>query len=108
MKISLLTFVAFNLNGAMDTGRYDDIFIDTVKKEIEKGTIFDFLRARLGEDIDLSILKSSDEMELVAEWQDLLFSVNERRKMSIERRGLNLLIAYLLVGIQRRHAERGA
>jgi hypothetical protein len=102
MKISTLTFIAFYLNGAMDSGRYDDISIDTVKAEIEKGTVFDFLRRRLGTDIDLSILEKVDELELLAEWQDLLAAVNERRKMSIERRGLTLLVAYLLEGIQRR------
>lgn len=41
-------------------------------------------------------------MELLAEWQDFLAAINERRKMGVERRGLPLLIAYLLEGIQRR------
>jgi hypothetical protein len=98
----MLTFVAFYLNGAMDSGRYDDLGIDEVKREIEAGTIFPFLRARLGNDIDLSILQPADEAELLAEWQDLLAAVNERRKMGIKRRGLTLLVAYLLEGIQRR------
>ncbi|HEX8553469.1 MAG TPA: hypothetical protein VF695_02070 [Sphingomonas sp.] len=102
MKITMLTFVAFYLNGAMDSGRYDDLGIDEVKREIEAGTIFPFLRARLGNDIDLSILQPADEAELLAEWQDLLAAVNERRKMGIKRRGLTLLVAYLLEGIQRR------
>lgn len=52
--------------------------------------------------MDLSILGQEDEVELLAEWQDLLAAVNERRKMGIERRGLTLLVAYLLEGIQRR------
>ena len=60
------------------------------------------MRRRLGKDIDLSILEKADEVELLAEWQDLLAAVNERRKMSIERRGPTLLVAYLLEGIQRR------
>lgn len=102
MRISALTFIAFYLNSAMDSGRYDDVSISEVKAEIEKGTIFSFLRNRLGGDIDLTILEPADEAELLAEWQDLLAAVNERRKMGIEKRGLPLLIAYLLEGIQRR------
>jgi hypothetical protein len=102
MRITALTFIAFYLNGAMDSGRYDDLSIAEVKLKIEGGTIFNFLRERLGNDIDLSILDKADEAELLAEWQDLLAAVNERRKMAVERRGLTLLVAYLLEGIQRR------
>lgn len=102
MRISTLTFIAFYLNSAMDCGRYDDLAISEIKSKIENGTIFDFLRQRLGNDIDLSIVTTEDEAELLAEWQDLLAAVNERRKMGIEMRGLPLLIAYLLEGIQRR------
>nr|WP_315049810.1 hypothetical protein [uncultured Brevundimonas sp.] len=102
MHPSLLTFIAFYLNGAMDSGRYDDILIDEVKTEIVNGTIFNFLRRRLGQDIDLSLLKPEQEAELVGEWQDLLDAVNERKKFCVERRGLTLLVAYLLEGVQRR------
>lgn len=102
MRITAHTFLAFYLNAAMDSGRYDDLAISEVKSKIETGTIFDFLRQRLGDDIDLSILAKEDEAELLAEWQDLLAAVNARRKMGVERLGLPLLIAYLLEGIQRR------
>lgn len=102
MRITMLTFIAFYLNSAIDSGRYDDLGIEEIKQEIRAGTIFPFLRNQLGADIDLSILEAADEAELLAEWQDLLAAVNERRKMGIERRGLTLLIAYLLEGIQRR------
>lgn len=102
MQITTLTFIAFYINSAMDSGRYDDLEISEIKSEIESGTIFAFLRRRLGSDIDLSLLSKEDEAELLAEWQDLLAAVNERRKMGIEKRGLPLLVAYLLEGIQRR------
>jgi hypothetical protein len=102
MPISLLTFLAFYLNGAIDTGRYDDLGIDEIKREVREGTIFTFLRNRLGSDIDLSVLDAPKEEELLAEWQDMLAAVNERRKFGIEHRGLPLLVAYLLEGVQRR------
>lgn len=102
MHISILTFISFYLNAAMDSGKYDSLLIGEIKREIKNGTIFNFLRQKLGTDIDLSILKKSDEAELLAEWQDMLLAIDERRKMGIEKRGLTLLIAYLLEGIQRR------
>lgn len=102
MRITALTFFAFYLNAAMDSGRYDDLAISEIKSKIENGTIFDFLRQRLGSDIDLSILTKDDEAELLAEWRDLLAAVNAHRKMGVEMRGLPLLVAYLLEGIQRR------
>ncbi len=105
MHITVLTFIAFYLNSAMDSGRYDDLDIDQVKREIDAGTIFRFLRARLGNDIDLSILDAAGETELLAEWQDMLAALDERRKMGITRRGLPLLTAYLLEGIQRRFRD---
>jgi hypothetical protein len=102
MRITTLTFVAFYLNAAIDSGRYDDLTLTDLKAAIDNGTVFDLLRKRLGQDIDLSILSPNDEAELLREWQDLASAVNERRKMGIERRGLTLLVAYLLEGIQQR------
>lgn len=102
MRLTTLTLIAFDLNSAIDFGRYDDLGIDEVKSQIDAGTIFTFFERESALDMDLSILGQEDEAELVAEWQDLLAAVNERRKMGIEMRGLTLLVAYLLKGIQRR------
>jgi len=77
MRITTLTFIAFYLNGAIDSGRYDDLTTGIIKDEIKKGTVFDFLRRSLGTDIDLSILEEADEAELLAEWQDLLEAVRD-------------------------------
>lgn len=68
MGLTTLTFIAFDVNSAIDSGRYDDLGIDEVKSKIEAGTIFTFLRTRLGTDMDLSILGQEDEAELLAEW----------------------------------------
>lgn len=101
MKIGQLTFLAFYLNGALGSGKYDDISIEEVKRRITDGTVLRFLAERLGDDVDLSILSAEDKQEILQEWHDLL-SVNESRKMCVERHGLCLLVAYLLEGIQQR------
>ena len=102
MRITKLTFLAFYLNSALDTGKYNDITFREVGEEIEKGTIFDFLQTRLVEDIDISIYGPEEKKELLAEWQDLYAAVSAPRKFGVNNNGLCLLVAYLLEGIQRR------
>ncbi len=105
MRITNLTFLAFYINGAIDSGKYSDVSISLIADQIEAGTIFAFLQARLADDIDLSILDEAKRKELLSEWQDLLAAVNARRKFGVEKNGLCLLVAYLLEGIQRRLAK---
>jgi hypothetical protein len=102
MRISQLTFLGFYLNGALGSGKYDAISINEVKKRIRAHTIFDYLKDKLGSDIDLSALSPKDRQELNKEWEDLADAVDESRKMCVDRNGLCLLVAYILEGIQRR------
>lgn len=105
MRIAQLTFLGFYLNGALGSGKYDDISIEEVKGKIRDHTIFDYLKARLGMDIDLSVLSPEDRQELNDEWEGLADNVDEARKMCVDRNGLCLLVAYLLEGIQRRNMQ---
>lgn len=102
MRISKLTFLAFHLNGAVGSGKYDDISIEQIQNVIEDGTVFEFLKERLGQNVDLSLLEPVDCQELLEEWRGVVANVDERRKFCVERGGLCLLVAYLLEGIQER------
>ena len=102
MEISKLTFVGFDLNGALGSGKYNDITIEDMKEKIRKRTVFSYLQQKLRDDIDLSILTDEDKKEFNDEWIDLVEAIDEKRKMAVEKNGLCLLIAYLLEGIQRR------
>ena len=102
MHTSYLTCAAFSINGAAGSGKYDDISIDDVKRAIGDGTVFEFLKTRLGHDVDLSLLEPSHRKELLEEWQFLATDVDEGRKFFVDRGGLCLLVAYLLESIQRR------
>ena len=102
MKITKLTFLGFYLNGALGSGKYDEVSITEVKNQIEKGTIFKYLENTLGDDIDISAIDLKDRQELLEEWEDLANAVDERRKLGVDKNGLCLLVAYLLEGIQRR------
>lgn len=102
MQTSKLTFLAFQLNGALGSGQYDFISIEEVKSKIYDETIFEYLKSQLKSDIDVSIYKPEDAKELITEWQDMAGALNESRKLCVDKNGLCLLVAYLLEGIQRR------
>lgn len=101
MKLSTMTLLAFQLNGALGTGKYDHITIEMTKDKIRDRTIFSYLLSQL-EYLDISLFSEDEKKELLDEWEDLADAVDEDRKMCVERNGLCLLVAYLLEGIQRR------
>lgn len=105
IRISQLTFLAFTFNGALGSGRYDDVSVEEVKRRIGDGSVFGFLSSRLGGDLDLSILSEGQEEVLRKEWEELVVAYDEHRKFAVERNGLCLLVAYLLEGVQRRVAQ---
>lgn len=100
MQVSKLTFLGFYLNGAAGSGKYDDVTIADIKREIRAGSVFEFLKTRLGDDVDISALSESERRELLDQWESLADNVDEARKMCVDRGGLTLLVAYLLEGIQ--------
>ena len=99
-----LTYLAFSLNRAIESGRYDTLPIDEVHRAIRDGTIFAYIKAKLGSDIDLSIFDADAKVkvELLAEWHDMEVAVEAKPKFKVIHRGLPLLFAFLLEGIQRR------
>ena len=77
MHVNRLTYLAFYLNGALGSGRYDRVTIADVKREIERGTIFDYLGKTLGWELVLSLLSDDDREELVDEWRAMACRINE-------------------------------
>ena len=102
MQVAALTVIAFHLNRAIESGRHDIVTVDDVRGAVRAGTIFSDLRMQLDLDGDLSLMDAVTEAELLAEWQDMEVSVDLVRSFGIERRGLSLLMAFLIEGIQRR------
>ncbi len=98
-KITRFTFLSFYLNSLLDKKKL--LNIDETKKNIEEGTIFNFLKNNFGDDIDLSLYRDEDKKVMTEFFQSLINAVDEKRKMGIEYNGLALLIAYCLEGIQR-------
>ena len=99
-RLAVRTFAAFALNGALDTGRYDDLGVDEVGAAIDDGTVFAFLERRLGADYRLGWLSEDDRAGLADEWGRYRDAIDARRKLLVERNGLCLLVAYVIQGIQ--------
>lgn len=100
MKIVFYTSLAIDLNGALGSGKYDDITIPEVRKRISDQTILSYLKDKLGDELDLSLISQDDQAGLIDQWDRLANAIDERRKLRVQKNGLCLLVAYLLAGIQ--------
>ncbi len=77
MELSALTAFGFYINGALGSGKYNDISIQEVKSQLENHNLFTFLEQKLGIDVDTSHLSSEDKEELAEEWLDISMAINE-------------------------------
>lgn len=104
MKLLTLTYLIFEVNAAIDTGRHQDITPDEIREKALDGNVIPFIKDKLGDDIDLSLFF---DPKTLGELRDTLKVVagtlhgRERRKVGVERSGLCLLVAYAVEAIQR-------
>lgn len=98
--------LALYLNGALGSGKYE-IGVAQVKEQILEGTIFRSLEERLSDCTDFSVLLQEDRAVLLDEWEGLVCTVDESRKLCVENDGLCLLVAYMLAGIDAHANEVG-
>lgn len=95
MPVSYLTLLVLELNAELDTGKYDSIGLDDVKKAIQSETVVPWLRANVP-GVDVSLLSPED----IAVYHNRLariyggYAGNERRKWGVQNRGLCLLLAW--------------
>jgi hypothetical protein len=92
-------------NHLLDTGEYDDVTLDEVRRNIEAGALASFLANRFP-GIDVSLMEASDWPELNREWARFANAIDARRKFGVSKRGLCLLLGYAMESLQQR--ERGS
>lgn len=98
MLVTDLTVPGFFLIDAIESGQHDDISIKEVKAAIDNQTIFSFLEKRLGRDL-FNHLTDEQRRELNEHWESLN-NVALPGKFGVSRRGVSLILGYLLEGIQ--------
>lgn len=109
MKAYKYGHLLWHLNGSMDTGKYDSMSFQEVYKHASDRTIRSFLESRFDRDLDLSIMEPADWDDLSELFWNLANAVNARRKFGVENKGICLLMAYTLQGMQEaRHKEADA
>jgi len=93
-------FLLWQFIAALDTGKYDSLGIEAVKRHAEAGTIPAFLVDRFGSDLDLSVFTPQDWTTLSDTWASIHNAVDARRKFGVENMGISLLMAYTLESMQ--------
>jgi hypothetical protein len=108
LTLSGLTAFLFEINAAIDSGKYAEVSVEEIKDHIEQGDLLPFLRARLGNDADLTLIDDAREAELVAWLFDILGSDRgqESRKWGVRNNGLCLLVAWVAELIQQKVWEQ--
>ncbi|MFK5913250.1 MAG: hypothetical protein QM484_02670 [Woeseiaceae bacterium] len=100
-KLTALTILILELNHLIDSGKYNDITIDEVYKEIENKNILPFLAKRTKGISDFSLYSNNGPYSEFADFyhkqmESLYYgySGDHRRKWGIENLGLCLLLAW--------------
>ena len=100
MKAYKYRFLLWQLIAALDSGKYDSLDIDVVKRHANAGTISTFLVDRFGADSDFSIFEPQDWTIIGETWASIANAVDARRKFGVENKGISLLMAYALQSLQ--------
>lgn len=108
-SITSLTYVLFEINTMIDTGRYDDITVAEISEHIRHRDVLPFLAERGADDVDFSLVLTSKPTfpAFVNYYHDELLDILEayagriRRKWGVESRGLCLLVAWTTEMLQR-------
>lgn len=93
------TYLLWQFNMLLDSGKYDDITVEQIKERIRNNTIAAFLKNTFP-DGDFSMIEAKEWAYLSKEWEGLADVVDEQRKMGVVNRGLCLLLGYTINGIQ--------
>jgi hypothetical protein len=103
MTLTNLTYIIFELNAALDSGKYDHVPMSEASQHIESGDAISWLKREVPE-IDLGLLSEESAKEYEAALRDIYggWGGSERRKWGVERRALCLLIAWTNELIQQR------
>lgn len=103
MRLNQLTYFIMEVNAAIDTGKYLDIGIEDVERQIESHNLIPWLKNRCGADVDFSLFDEFAAEGLNRRLDSILggYKGNERRKWAIQNSGLCLLVVWAAELIQR-------
>jgi hypothetical protein len=99
MEMYKFTWLLWQFNMMLDSGNYDTVTVGDIKTKIYDGSLPDYLRKYVP-DADFSMIAHEDWGYLTHEWRGLADVIDEDRKMGVVNRGICLLLAYTINGLQ--------
>lgn len=103
-RLSLLTYLGFEVNSLPERCNTDLITFDYVYQGIDTKTLIQNIQKDFGDNIDFSIILSN--YDDLAKLYNVLANASEalrgreRRKVGVEKCGVKLLVAFVLQAIQ--------
>jgi len=93
--------MAFELTAAIDQGLIDKISYDEIYREIEKSSLISFVKERLGDAIDVSLLENNPEQSAYfIEFMKRIANCVTGSDFGVEKHGICLLLAFCIEGMQ--------
>jgi hypothetical protein len=105
MQAHKFKLLASEFISLLDSGNFDHIGLEAIKKNIQAGTMSTFLIQHFGDYADFGILDDRDWAVLNGEWQRFLKETNEQRS-GIRYKGLCLLLTYTNRSLDSRENDR--
>ena len=105
MTVTDLTFLIIQLNHIVDHDLHRGVSIEEVHAHIEACDVFEWLKKKFGNEIDLSIYQGrSSKDEITKEWQQTLggYAGDEDRRWGVNHNGICLLLAWTNEIVQQR------
>ena len=106
-RLSALAYLGFSINIALEKGYADAISFDDIYTSLNNKTLLEDLEIKIPNCFDFSSdPKDSEQNQYLNEVLDYIaggLQGRERRKVGIEKSGLNLLLAYILEAMQQKY-----
>lgn len=107
IQVLYLTQLLLWVNAVDDTGDYDDITVEQVAEQVDRGTIISYLRDRLADAKVMGISLDEDaEAEITAAMQSLHDAVGVGYQFGVHRSGLKAVIAMCNEMVQQGAGDR--
>ncbi|HYW21173.1 MAG TPA: hypothetical protein VE956_18120 [Nodularia sp. (in: cyanobacteria)] len=110
--LSILSFLGFQVNAAIEEGHGNKISFSDIYKGLEERNLFELLNEKLPGILDISLFLESNEKAHLEQRNGVLNALSdaasgmkgrERKKYGVESSGLSLLMAYILEAIQQEY-----
>jgi hypothetical protein len=92
-------FLLWQLIAALDSGTYDRLDIEEVRRHANAGTMPAFFIDRFP-DFDFSMFEPKDWTDVADTWASMANAIDAKRKFGVENKGMALLLGYTLQCLQ--------